>query len=204
MSGGISEDQKVSLRFKSRLRQPFELEGILAPLNSKNGVDFPYTPTIGIGHSANFGSYDTTHSIYQPQYYVNTQNPSISLTSTWTANSIDEAAYTAAALQFFKSCTKSEFGVSAGQRAGTPPPVLLLNAYGNLHIKDVPVVLATMNYNLTEDVDYVQVGDFSIPTSMLITLDLKIQQTPRNVRDNFDIKQYANGGLLNKGKGGFM
>lgn len=209
MSGGISK--KVSLRVKHytnvTANQLFDgFTGILQPLQSFGGIQFPYTPTIGIGHSANYGTYETIHSVSQPNYYSNTQNPSIGITAQFTANDKNDARYTAAALQFFKSCTKSEFGEQAGERAGTPPPVLILNAYGIMHAENVPVVLTSVNYNLTEDVDYVEYedthGKIVLPTTMLITLDLRVQQTPRSVKENFNINTYASGRLL-KG-GGFM
>lgn len=203
MSGGIGNDQKVSLRVKNNAAAPFSFTGLLAPLKggTTGGVVFPYSPTVAFSHTANYGAYDTTHSISQPNYYVSTSNPTIGLTATFTANTIDEARYSAAALHFFKTCTKSEYGIAAGNSAGTPPPVLIFNAYGTIHSKNVPVVVANVSYNLSEDVDFVQVDDFSIPASFILTLDLRVQIPPRSTRDNFDIKGYANGSLLSSNKG---
>ena len=204
MSGGISK--KVSLTIKDR--NTFNgLQGILHPLKQTNGIEFPYTPTIGIGHSANYGQHDIVHSVSQPNYYINTPNPTIGITAQFTANDLEEAKYTSAALHFLKSCTKGEFGERAGDLAGMPPPILILNAYGLLHAERVPVVVGNVSYNLTEDVDYVEfdnpgTGKIILPTTMLMTIDLKIQQTPRQVRENFDATSYANGSLLRNG--GFM
>lgn len=204
MSGGIGDDQKVKLQVKTVDGWGLGFDGLLEPLRQDRGVVFPYTPTIGIGHSANYGSYDSTHSVYQPNYYVNTPNPTIGITATFTANDIKEARYTAAALHFFKTCTKSNFGVNS-QDAGSPPRTLIFNAYGQLHSKNVPVILTSVNYNLVEDVDYVEVefnGEkTSIPTTLLITLDLRVQMPPRYTKDNFDIRGYASGSLLKNNKG---
>ena len=202
--GGIGEDQKVKLQVKTVDGWGLGFDGLLEPLREDRGVVFPYTPTIGIGHSANYGSYDTTHSIYQPNYYVNTPNPSIGITATFTANDITEARYTAAALHFFKTCTKAHFGENDTD-AGSPPRSLVFNAYGHLHSKNVPVILTSVNYNLVEDIDYVEVefnGEkTSIPTSLLVTLDLRIQMPPRYTKSNFNLKDYASGRSLKNNKG---
>ena len=56
-----------------------------------------------------------------------------------------------------------------------------------------------------EDVDYVEVefnGEkTSVPTSLLVTLDLRVQMPPRWTKDNFDIRGYASGDLLKNNKG---
>lgn len=208
MSGGIGDEQKVKLQVKTVDGWGLGFSGLLEPLAKDRGVIFPYTPTIGIGHSANYGSYDATHSIYQPNYYVNTPNPTIGITATFTANEIEEARYTAAALHFFKTCTKGDFGENS-DNAGSPPRSLIFNAYGHLHAKNLPVILTGVNYNLVEDSDYVEV-DFnfekvSIPTSLLVTLDLRVQLPPRYTKENFNLRDYASGNLLaRKNGGGFI
>ena len=199
MSGGLSQRERVSLRIKSG--NPFSLGGKLAPLSRDRGVIFPYTPTIQMGHTANYGSYDITHSAYTPNYFVNTPNPSISITANFTANDNEEAAYTAAAIQFFKTCTKMDYGEQRRTTAGTPPPILTLSIYGNqLHANQTPVVIRSFNYTLPEDVDYVS-GNFGVvPTMMVVSLELSVQFSPGTVRKSFNISRFANGNLL----GGFI
>ena len=101
-------------------------------------------------------------------------------------------------------CTKSDFGVNS-PTPGAPPRTLIFDAYGHLHAKKVPVVLTSVNYNLVEDIDYVEVefnGEkTSVPTSLLVTLDLRVQMPPRWTKDNFDIRGYASGDLLKNNKG---
>lgn len=200
-NAGVGKSQKVKLLSKT----PLSTDGMLAPLNG-TGIVFPYTPTISIGHGANYGTYDTTHSIYQPHYYINTPNPTINVTAQFTAQSMDEAKYAAAALHFLKVATKSDFGkVNRNSTAGTPPPVLLFSGYGGLHADNIPVVLKSFQYTLVEDVDYVsfempEVGEVSIPTLFVVGFDLGVQITPTKTLD-FDIKKYSSGSLL---KGGFM
>lgn len=200
MSGGLSEATgRVSL--KTKAGNPFSMGGVLAPLSRDRGVVFPYTPTIQFGHSASYGSYDITHSMYLPSYYSNTPNPSISITANFTANTNDEAAYTAAALQFFKTCTKMDYGEQRRTTAGTPPPILNLNVYNRnaVHAKASPVVVRSFNYTLPEDVDYVE-GSFGVvPTMLVMSLELTLQMSPATVRKRFNIDTFAQGRML----GGF-
>lgn len=200
MSGGLSEATgRVSLKIKSG--NPFTLGGVLAPLSADRGVIFPYTPTIQLSHSANYGSYDITHSLYTPNYYVSTPNPNISITANFTANDNKEAAYAAAAIQFFKTCTKMDFGEQRRTTAGTPPPILNLNIYNrnSIHAKATPVVVRSFNYTLPEDVDYVE-GSFGVvPTMFVMSLDLTVQFSPATVRKRFNIDTFSKGSML----GGF-
>ena len=201
-------EKKVSLVLKQH-GKPFTLDGILSPLANIHGVEFPYTPTIQFSHQTSYGTYDVAGSIYQQNYYMNTPNPNISITAMFSANTVAEAQYTAAALHFFKSCTKSDFGASRMSTAGTPPPVLRFNAYGMLHASTVPCVVRSFNYTLPEDTDYVDVlvqdETVSIPALLLVSLELVPQLPPRSVKNDFNIQTFADGSALKGGNpGGFI
>ena len=136
-------------------------------------------------------------------------SPATTIVSEIPSNTEKEAYYTAAALHFFKSCTKSDFGVQAGDRAGTPPPILKFNCYGHVHASNVPVVIRSFNYTLPEDTDYVEIdieGEMvAIPTLVLAAIELTPQLPPKQVKDNFNIKTFASGGALKGGNsGGFI
>ena len=193
MSGGISDNQKAKLTIKSG--NPFSLTGKLSPLSQTNGVVFPYTPTIQFGYGASYGSFDTTHSLYPTNYFINNPPPSINLTASFSAQDIQEAEYAAAALHFFRTATKMEFGARSRSTGGTPPPILNFSAYG-MHAKNTPVIIKSFNYTLSEDVDYVQIGNDSIPTYFLVSLDLAVQFPPSTIRKTFNINSYANGSML--------
>jgi hypothetical protein len=197
MTSGVSSDQKVRL-----LAPGFQgFGGILQPLREAGGVIFPYTPTIQIGHTASYGSYDMTHSVYQQNYFIQTNNPTISITGTFTAQTKAEARYSAAALHFFKSATKPEFGLSSSN-PGVPPSVLMFSAYGNLHANLVPVILKSFAYTLPEDSDYVTIdlpgsgGSSSIPSIFIVSLELTPQYTPTKVRSSFNSNGYKSGYTL--------
>jgi hypothetical protein len=205
---GIADKNKASLVLKKQ-GKPFFTLGILNPLKDAGGVEFPFTPTIQISHQTSYGQYDVPGSNYQQQYYMNTPNPSISVTAMFAANSDEEARYTAAALHFFKTCTKSDFGATRQATAGTPPPILKFNCYGSVHANNVPCVIRSFNYTLPEDTDYVDVSTgnetMSIPALLLVSLELAPQLTPKNVKDEFNIATFASGLALKGGNnGGFI
>lgn len=183
-------------------------DGLLGVLKKTMGVVFPYSPTIQTSHTANYGTHDITHSVYQPHYYTSTNNPMISMFAPFAAQTQDDAQYMAAALHFFKSCTKSDFGeanrnIGGGLgTAGTPPPVLLFSAYGSLNYRNVPVVIKSVSYTFPEDVDFVTfkytTDTISIPTQMIINLELGVQITPTRTR-SFNIQKYRHGEQLGRG-----
>lgn len=183
----------------------FGYDGLLAPLAKTNGVVFPYSPTVQIGHSASYGTYDTTHSVYQQNYYINTPNPTYSITGTFTSQTNEDAAYTAAALHFFKACLKGEFGGNSYATAGVPPAICRFSTYGALHAHRIPVIVRSFSYTLTEDAEYVSipspVGTVEVPSIVLVTLDLTVQLPPNMVRDRFSLSEYKNGRGLRKGFG---
>lgn len=197
MSGGLDSSQKAKL-------QSFAINygGMLAPLSSTKGIVFPYTPTIQLSHSANYGTYDITHSVYQQNYFINTPNPTINITATFTAQTKADAEYAAAAIHFCKVATKPEFGTGS-RNPGVPPHVLRLSAYGSLHAANATVILRSFNYTLPEDVDYVSVNlggsKQSIPAMFILSLDLVTQYPPSTVKNSWTLDGYKSGSALRRG-----
>lgn len=197
----------MSVQNKVKLQCPtFGFGGVLSPLRATNGVVFPYSPTVQIGQSASYGTYDTTHSVYQQNYFINTPNPTYSVTGTFTAQTQEDAKYTAAALHFFRSCLKPEFGGNSYATAGVPPAICKFSAYGAIHAKNVPVIVRSFSYTLTEDSEFVNVsmpvvGSTDVPSVVLVTLDLVAQYPPNKVRDEFNLSAFKSGAGLNKGFG---
>lgn len=155
---GIPSEHKVKLY----TRNPTWLTGTLQSLlKTGNGIIFPYTPTININHSANYGTYDINQSVEQTHFYSMTPNASFQLTAVFTANTAKEAEYMLACIHFLRTATKSDFGAyKDGIRrtdAGTPPPVLVFSGYGTEMFNNIPVVVRSVNFTLPEDVDYVTV-----------------------------------------------
>jgi len=209
------------------LGDPGDCDNLLQPLHATKGMLFPYTPQINFGGTANYNQWHFTHSNYQQNNYTNSMPSEIQITGTFTAQTNEEGRYLLAVLRFLRASTMMEFGAEAARKgvAGTPPPVLRFNYLGGQQFNNVPVVLSTYNYLLEDTIDYVEVTlpgplaptDFSIgqsifgdtllekenrtyvPTRIVITALLLVQQNPRHTRDKFDLDKFKSGALVNKG-----
>ena len=80
--------------------------------------------------------------------------------------------------------------------------MLLFSAYGSLNYRNVPVVIKSVSYTFPEDVDFVTfkytTDTISIPTQMIINLELGVQITPTRTR-SFNIQKYRYGEQLGRG-----
>ena len=135
-------------------------QGILWPLAVTNGVVFPYTPTISTSYTANYNTYDLTHSNYRGYFYQNSYVDEITLTAAFTAQDTSEANYLLAVIHFFRSVTKMFYGQDANR--GAPPPLVFLQGLGEFQFNLHPCVVRTFNYNLPSDVDYIRARVASI------------------------------------------
>lgn len=210
------------------LGDPGDCENLLAPLHATKGMLFPYTPQLNFGGTANYNQWHFTHSNYQQHNFQNSMPSEIQITGTFTAQTNEEGRYLLAVMRFLRASTMMEFGAEAARKgvAGTPPPVLRFNYLGGHQFNNVPVVLTTYNYLLEDTIDYVEVdlpgklqfsnsdrigqsvfGDVLltddnrtyVPTRIVITAMLMIQENPRKVRDQFDLDAFKSGALVNKG-----
>jgi len=200
---------------------------LLYPLYETNGIVFPYTPDVQYGKSASYDAFHFTHSNYQYHQYAKTAPTEIQITSQWTAQSNEEGHYLTAALRFLSASSMMEFGKAAKDagRSGTPPPVLRFNYLGDYMFSNIPVVITNFSYLLEKDVDYVGIrlppgvgieGEEAppsvtgktggrqapvtyVPTRMILTVQLQVQQNPKKVRENFDLEKFRQGQLVKKG-----
>lgn len=135
---------------------PFLDLGILAPLKATFGVIFPYTPTINVGYKANYSPTDLTHSNYTNYFYQGSSVGQIRITGTFTAQDTVEADYLLAVIHFFRSATKMFYGQDA--QRGAPPPLLFISGLGEYQFNNQACVLASFDYILPADVDYIRAG----------------------------------------------
>lgn len=194
---------------------------LLYPLFQTGGVLFPYTPSITTGTVTEYDPTSFIHSNYGYNAYVRSYPKTISIAAEFTAQTNDEALYLLAVIHFFRSVTKSYFGVNPYNLAGTPPPTLLFNYLGDYQFNNVPVVIKYFDYAFDANIDYVPVytGDNAaysanigvalpkgknlgysyVPTHMACSLELDTQYIPILLRDEFDLDKFRSGALLNKG-----
>jgi hypothetical protein len=67
-----------------------------------------------------------------------------------------EGLYWIAMVHYLRSLTKMFAGNDP--KAGNPPPVIMLNGYGNYVFKNVPVVVTKMSVELGQECDYIGVN----------------------------------------------
>ena len=186
---------------------------ITRPLEDTGGVLFPYTPAIQINYRANYEPENLVHTNYEHLYYKNSSVDSINVTARFTANDGVEAAYVMAVIHFFRASTKMFYGQDS--IAGTPPPVLRLNGYGNLMLDNLPVVVVNFDQRLPEDVDYISasLGNETttlIPTSLEMSIGLKVLYSRNQLSNKFGLEKFVAGDLItgrkagDKGPGGFI
>lgn len=125
-------------------------------LGTKNGVLFPYTPSISMSYRANYEMVQGVQTNWAIPTYQQSNVEMLTLRATFTANSQSEALYLLTVLHFLRSATKSHFG--SDPLAGLPPPILYLNGYGEGMYNNVPVVISSVSYTLPPDVDYIDCG----------------------------------------------
>lgn len=198
---------------------------ILAPLSPTRGVVFPYTPSIAITHNARYGTTPLTHANYASYFYEGSDVSSITINADFTVQNIKEGQYFAAVIHFFRSMTKMFYGNS--QLAGTPPPMVFLDGYGEAYMPHVPCVVTNFSHTMPSDVDYIEVpvgaplnniagqlidtSNFAsrtrLPTSSTISLGLQPVWSRQNVSQNFTLEKFAAGGLIQNSTspvGGFL
>tara|TARA_Y100000591_G_scaffold114467_1_gene97861 strand:- start:4687 stop:5373 length:687 start_codon:yes stop_codon:yes gene_type:complete len=196
---------------------------ILAPLYKTGGVLFPYTPMIQVQHATvNYGQYDLAHTNYDYMAYQRTSSPSATVTGVFGAHTQEEAEYMMAVIHFFRTVTKSAFGGIVSdpfdlQDRGTPPPKLAFSAYGDTMFNKTPIYIRTVAFGLDQDVDYVPVRNASstgnanygtlnrqlensyVPLVLNIFVDIVVAPNPSKLRDEFNLKDFRSGKLLDKG-----
>ncbi len=206
--------QPKSLDFADDVLGPNDPSNILYPLWATRGVLFPYTPSLASGNTVEYDPTGFIHSNYGYNAYVRSYPKPISLTAEFTAQTNEEALYLLAVIWFFRSVTKSYFGVNPYNKAGTPPPVLTFNYLGEYQYNNVPVLVKNFDFTYAADIDYVPVntsiysvslppsssgGYTYVPTHITVSLDLDTQYVPIQLRDDFNLDLFRQGKLLNKG-----
>jgi len=140
---------------------------ILSPLYETGGLLFPYTPNINDSATVQYDYYDPIHTNQPFAAFKAVAAKEITVIGPFTAQNQEEARYCLAAIHFLRTVTKMFFGTNigtgqSGRRAvdlrGTPPPILLFNAYGTAIYHNVPVIVTTYNVEFPQDIDYVEVA----------------------------------------------
>lgn len=133
----------------------FRTSPVLSPLKDAGGLIFPYTPSIKISSSATYGSAPTTHTNYSFYAFKNSDPGTITIEAPMNVEDSSQGLYWIAAVHYLRSLTKMFSGNDP--KAGNPPPVVMLNGYGNYVFKNVPVVVKSFSTTLDSKCDYIGV-----------------------------------------------
>jgi hypothetical protein len=134
----------------------FQGSPVLKPLKDAGGLIFPYTPKINITSSASYGPIHTVHTNYTFQSFKNSNPGQITISAPMYVSDPTEGLYWIAMVHYLRSLTKMFAGNDP--KAGNPPPVIMLNGYGNYVFKNVPVVVTKMSVELGQECDYIGVN----------------------------------------------
>jgi len=152
----------------------YEQSFILEPLKITNGLVFPYTPSIQIGHQASYQMLEPVHNNYPFISYENSKVDRITISGEFYCEDGTEAAYWIAAVHYLRSVTKMYYGDTT-ENAGAPPPIVKLNGYGDFVFNNVPVVITNFQVELPRDVDYIP-AKFSGGIPVVTDVDSGIQR----------------------------
>ena len=181
------------------------------------GVVFPYTPTVQVTHTANYGAQKLTHNNYTNYFYDNSEVQAISISGEFTVQNVNEGQYLLASIYFFRSITKMFFGNDA--MAGNPPPIVYLNGYGQYYLPNVPCVVTSFSHTMPDSVDYMDIPEpgltynpnftnpvlnsTRLPTTSTLTLTLQPVYSRLAQSQKFSLNDFARGALINTaGAGG--
>jgi hypothetical protein len=200
----------------------YETSFILEPLKATGGLVFPYTPSVNISHTANYQSLDPVHNNYSFFSYENSKVDRITINGDFYCEDNTEAAYWIAAVHYLRSVTKMYYGENS-ENAGSPPPVVKLNGYGDFVFANVPVIITNFQVELPKDVDYIPssfAGGVEIvteydrgiqrkegigyaPVKSMLSVTCQPIYSRTNVR-NFNLSTFINGGYIGTNGGGYI
>jgi hypothetical protein len=179
---------------------------ILSPLaGTGNRMIFPFTPTVLIGHSANYSQVHPLHTNFPYNAYENSQVDNYTITGEYLNETTEDAQYFIACVHFLRTATKMFYGDS-GQEAllGQPPVVCRLNGYGPHVLNNIPVLITNFTTDLPADVDYIKTvvdgKENYVPAQATITVTLAPQYARRS-QARFSLTDYASGRHIGQDEG---
>jgi hypothetical protein len=134
----------------------FKTSPVLTPLKDAGGLIFPYTPTITMASTATYTKLNTVHTNYTFHAFQHSDPGEITITAPMNVEDATQGLYWIAAAHYLRSLTKMWTG--SDPKAGNPPPIVMLNGYGNYVFKNIPVVVTSFSTTLNKDCDYIGVN----------------------------------------------
>lgn len=131
--------------------------GIITPLRATNGMVWPYQPTVTYSQDVSYTAIDLVHTNQEMYAYTRTNAVKLTVDGQFSVQNQTEGVYAMACIHFLQTVSKMNFG-QTDPNAGTPPPVLLFDAYGDFMFNQLPVIVTNFAVTLPNDVDYVPIN----------------------------------------------
>lgn len=177
----------------------FMNSAILAPLIESNGLIFPLTPQIRIGHKAGYDQTSPVHTNYEFVNYKASSIETININAQFFVEDYLDGAYWVAVKHYLDSVTKMFYGES--EFTGAPPPVVKLYGYGDHVFNGTPVVITGYTLDMNNDVDYVEIpipGNYAYaPVISTFSITLQVLYSRESIR-TFNFTKFVNGGYIVK------
>ena len=194
-----AEDLRVILRVPSS----YIVGKALGPANTlfeNGGILFPYTPQISYDTQATYGNTNPLHSNYTQHFYKNSSVSSIQVNGKFTVQNEKDGAVWLATQHLLRALVKMRFG--SDPNAGSPPPICRLEGYGDYQLRNVPVVVTSFKFDLSDAVDYIRIkGNFEnslVPTVSTLSLALLPMYSRREIQ-NYSVDKFLKGEFTGKG-----
>lgn len=172
-------------------------------LKARNGVVWPYTPSLTLSTKANYTSIDTVHSNYPLYAYKNSSVDDIQISGEWSVEKIEDAENWIAATLFFRTVTKMFFGQSPN--SGNPPPICVLDGYGASVFQNVPVIVKSFSVDFKDDVHYINYPGTATWVPILSTISVTVAPIYSRTRlRQFNLQNYAAGKMLEGQNVGYL
>ncbi len=175
-------------------------EKVLIQRNTPTIINFPFTPTISIVQSGNYQEYTITHSNFQQRAFDSHSNMELNMTAPMIVRSVEEADYVYNASLYIRSIMKMQW--LKDDDPGMPPPIMRFYAHGIY--ENVPCIIRDFTWNLDSDLDYVEIPSgknkgMRVPVHNMFVLSLATTYAPKEVREDFSVKEYLKGNLKDQG-----
>ena len=133
-------------------------DGIISPLRATNGMVWMYQPLITYQQGTTYTSIELTHANTELYAYTRTNALKFTVDGKFSVQNQTEGVYALACIHFLRTVTKMWFGQN-DPNAGTPPPVLWFDAYGDYMFNQLPVIVTEFSITLPDEVDYVPINN---------------------------------------------
>ena len=168
------------------------------------GIIFPYTPSISYEVKADYSASNPLHSNFAINFYQRSSVSAITISGKFSVENYVDAGVYLSTVRLLKALTKMRSGGASGDLdSGAPPPICRLDAYGEMMLKNVPVVITSFRIELPDGVDYFAFDNYlygsnSVPTLSTIAITC-LPMYSRSEMQQFSVTGYLNNAYYGKG-----